>query len=59
MGGIKETICVLTVPKASLWEGQAESGLAGPLGASLRERHGSKTKVVIDLGPGSRSLVGP
>ena len=52
MGGIKETICVLTVLKASLWEGQAESGLAGPLGASLRECNSSKTKVVTDLGPG-------
>ena len=50
--GIKETICVLTVPKASMWEGQAGSDLARPLRASPRECNSPKTKVVPALAPG-------
>ena len=52
VGGIKETICVLTVPKASMWERQAGSGLPRPLRASPRECNSPKTKVVPALGPG-------
>ena len=52
VGGIKETICVLTVSKASMWERQAGSGLPRPLRASPRECNSPKTKVVPVLGLG-------
>lgn len=49
VGGIKETICVLTIPNASPWGGQAVSCLAEPLEATPREGNSPKTKVVHDL----------
>lgn len=51
--GIKETICVLTVPNAPLWGGQTESCLAELLGASP-----PKIKIVCDL-LWTSSILGP
>lgn len=48
VGGIKETISVLTVPNASLWGGQAERCLTELLGFS-QGGNSPKTRVVHDL----------